>query len=299
MKKSGFKTKQRKPMKRSGFKTSKGFMEIHKAKTGFLEGVPVAVFKTNLKRTPFKKKFWADSLIRNAKPIVVNSGNVHTDVELLDFIIKDYPGKKSPLQGLKGYGFKKKILKQGLTGKWEGEEIYKPGQPLFKPRTPLNRGKSKLRRTKLRLVGHSSTTELKNEIQALLRQIAIRRDGGCILRHYKSEITPRYQECGGYRKDGELILQAEHLHTRSNLSTFADTRLIVCLCKRHHGYYKPQYSDEYYEIVKKHIGKERADLLKRVKEDRGVHRGIDLKMELLNLKKELLKLGPEELKINN
>lgn len=216
MKKSGFKNKQRKPMKRSGFKTSKGFMEIHKAKTGFLEGVPIAVFKTNLKRTPFKQK----------------------------------------------------------------------------PQKPL-------RRTKLRLVGHSSTTELKNEIQALLRQIAIRRDGGCILRNYKSEITPRYQDCGGYRKDGELILQAEHLHTRSNLSTFADTRLIVCLCKRHHGYYKPQHSDEYYEIVKKHIGKERADLLKRVKEDRGVHRGIDLKMELLNLKKELLKLGPEELKINN
>lgn len=33
------------------------------------------------------------------------------------------------------------------------------------------------------------------------------------------------------RNDGELILQADHLTTRANSATYADTRLIVCVCK--------------------------------------------------------------------
>jgi len=44
------------------------------------------------------------------------------------------------------------------------------------------------KRSKLRVVGHSTTAEIKQEIQSILRQIVIRRDGGCILRHYQDEI---------------------------------------------------------------------------------------------------------------
>jgi len=110
-----------------------------------------------------------------------------------------------------------------------------------------------MKKTNIRVVGHSTTKEIKNEIQSLARSIVIKRDGGCILRHYGET-----GKCGGYRKDGQLILQAEHLHTRSNSASFADTRLIVCLCQRHHIYYKPQHSDVYYRIIKKHIGRSRT-----------------------------------------
>lgn len=151
----------------------------------------------------------------------------------------------------------------------------------FKPRKPL-------RRTPLRVVGHSTTTELKNEIQALLRQIVILRDGGCILRHFKNEINPQYQECGDFRKDGQLILQAEHLHSRNNASSFSDTRLIVCICRRHHIFYKRQYPDEYYKLVKKHIGTIRSILLERVQNDHTPYK-IDLKLEKIALEKELQK----------
>lgn len=140
-----------------------------------------------------------------------------------------------------------------------------------KPRKPM-------KRTRLKVKGHSSTTEIKDEIQAEARKHVIKRDGGCILRHY-----PQTGSCGGYRKDGQLILQAEHLHTRSNSASFADVRLIVCLCQRHHIYYKPQHADEYYTIVKKHIGKERTALLKRVQQDFRPHK-MDWKLELLVLK---------------
>lgn len=145
-----------------------------------------------------------------------------------------------------------------------------------------------LRRTRLRVAGTSSTSELKREAQSILRAIVISRDKGCILRNYENELNPQYRECGGYRKDGEMILQAEHLHTRSNASSFADTRLVICLCQRHHIYYKPQHSDEYYRIVRKHIGKERSDLLDRVQQDRSPHKQ-DLRLDILALKQELKK----------
>jgi hypothetical protein len=165
-------------------------------------------------------------------------------------------------------------------------------------RTPLKRTawKKKLtkpmKRTKLRVVGHSETSDLKIDIQALLRAIVIARDGGCIFRHYQNEIEPQYVSCGGFRKDGELILQAEHLHSRSNANSFSDSRLVICVCMRHHIYYKPQYSDEYYRIAKKHIGKTRSALLERVQQDRTAHK-VDLKIEKIALEQELRKLKNE------
>ena len=146
-----------------------------------------------------------------------------------------------------------------------------------------------MRKTKLRLVGQSTSAELKREIQATLRQIVIARDGGCFLRNYTNEITPQYRNCGGYRNDGELILQAEHLHTRSNARSFSDNRLVVCVCQRHHIYYKPQHSDEYNGIAKKYIGKKNAKLWEDVKNDYSPHK-VDLKLELLALKQEFKKL---------
>ena len=146
-----------------------------------------------------------------------------------------------------------------------------------------------MKRTKLRIKGTSTTAQLKDEIQSTLREIVILRDGGCWLRNYKDEITPQYKECGGWRKDGGLILQAEHLNSRSNANSFSDSRLVVCCCKRHHIYYKPQFSDEYNHFARKFIGEENAKLWDRVREDRSPHKQ-DLKLELLALRQELKKL---------
>lgn len=75
---------------------------------------------------------------------------------------------------------------------------------------------------KIRVAGKSDTAELKREIQSLLRQIVIARDGGCILRHV--------------RHCSDTVLQADHLITRANSATYADARLVVCVCRSCHAW---------------------------------------------------------------
>ena len=146
-----------------------------------------------------------------------------------------------------------------------------------------------MKRCKLNLKGHSTTTQKKDEIQYLVREIVIKRDGGCIFRKEKGHI------CTGFAKDGHLILQADHLLSRSNSATFADTRLIVCVCKGIHGW-KSTNSElrkkEYDERVKKLISKERVKLWERCEKDAHAHKThkMDWSMEILNLKNEFNKL---------
>lgn len=147
-----------------------------------------------------------------------------------------------------------------------------------------NRSTVALKRGKLRVVGVSTMAELKKEIQATLRLISIARDGGCVLRNYQESGA-----CGGYRKDGELVLQYDHLHSRTHAISFSDPRLGVCVCKRHHIYWKKQYPITYEAIIRKVIGRKRCKLLDDVREDRGTYK-VDLKLELLVLKKELQKV---------
>ncbi|KKN06976.1 hypothetical protein LCGC14_1071660 [marine sediment metagenome] len=144
-----------------------------------------------------------------------------------------------------------------------------------------NKPQKPMKRTRLKMRGTSDTSVIKEEIQALLRQIVIIRDGGCILRNY-----PETGACGGRNKNGDIIHQAEHLHTRANSASFADHRLVVDICPRHHLYYKPQHADEYYRIVKIHIGPERAKLLEAVQADRSPHK-MDWKLEKLALEQHL------------
>ena len=143
-------------------------------------------------------------------------------------------------------------------------------------------------KTRIRVVGNSDTAEIKERIQALLRQLAIQRDGGCILRHY-----PEAGSCGGYRNTGELILQAEHLVTRSNSVSFADMRNIVCLCRHHHGHFKPEHSLEYWMLIERHIGLARWAWIQRVLNDRAPHRFYlaDWKLAEVALHRELTGLG--------
>lgn len=143
-----------------------------------------------------------------------------------------------------------------------------------------------MKRSKLNIKGHSTTTQKKDEIQYLVREIVIKRDGGCIFRKEKDHV------CTGFAKDGHLILQADHLLSRSNSATFADTRLIVCVCKGIHGW-KSTNSElrkkEYDERVKKLISKDRVKLWERCEKDVHAHKTqkMDWSMEILNLKNEL------------
>src|SRR3990167_7944046 len=114
----------------------------------------------------------------------------------------------------------------------------------------------------LRKRSKSETAQAKDRIQELLRQVSILRDGGCFLRNYAEA-----GKCGGYRKDGELILQFDHLHSRANNISFGDPRLGLCVCLRHHIYFKRQYPAQYETLAIKFIGKRSATLLKRVRED--------------------------------
>ena len=122
-----------------------------------------------------------------------------------------------------------------------------------------------MKKSPLSKIGKSPVSQAKQRVQALLRLLAIKRAGGCILRHYSEAGL-----CGGHRKDGELILQFDHLSTREkNISWHVDLGVIVCI--RHHLYFKRQYPAEYERMAIDNIGEERAKFLYRVRADHKPH----------------------------
>ncbi len=136
---------------------------------------------------------------------------------------------------------------------------------------------------------HSKTPSslAKQDIQRLAREIVILRDGGCIMRD-----LPEFGQCNGFRGDGELILQANHLITRGKNVGYANTLLIVCMCKGHHKGFHSQREKEYRAAIGKLIGAKRRALLKRVEEDRKIYNmtASDWFKEVWALKAELEEL---------
>ena len=131
--------------------------------------------------------------------------------------------------------------------------------------------------------GTSETSVLKEQIQELLREIVIARDGGCILR--------KIRHCGG--EIGQAVLQGDHLITRGNSATYADSRLVVCLCMPCHGGFKKWNEAQYNNMVRGIISKERVELWDKCLKDswRPISkRSADWKLEIINLKNELSKL---------
>jgi hypothetical protein len=115
----------------------------------------------------------------------------------------------------------------------------------------------------MRQTALNPSAQAKKRIQALLREIAIIRDGGCVLRFYSEAGA-----CGGYASSsGHLILQAEHLVSRARSVSFGDMRNIVCLCAHHHGHWKTRNSRRYWELIESIIGPERWAWIKRVEAD--------------------------------
>jgi len=108
-----------------------------------------------------------------------------------------------------------------------------------------------------------TVAQVKKRIQALLRERAIKRDGGCILRHY----TDAAGRCGK-----KLVLQAEHLNGRSHANSFAEMDNIVCLCSAHHLFFKKREPFLYQILVRAHIGEKRWAKIEAWTQDRSEHR---------------------------
>lgn len=157
----------------------------------------------------------------------------------------------------------------------------------IKRKTQLKRGKTSLRRTKLRPVGKSTTAQLKRDIQSLVREIVIIRDGGCVLRNIR--------HCGGEAGVEGVVLQADHLIERSNSATYADPRLVVCVCRRCHGWkhFKKSNHDEYDQMIRKILPKDRVELWDRCRSEKWKAHKMDWEMERLYLKHELKKLSTD------
>lgn len=125
----------------------------------------------------------------------------------------------------------------------------------------------------------SDTADLKKEIQGLVREIVIIRDGTCILRNL--------------RHCTDEVLQADHLITRSNSATYADTRLIVCICRSCHAWKSlggNLRKGQYDALVKTFLPKDRIELWDRCEQDswRPARTGAyDWQMAIVALKAEL------------
>ncbi len=114
-----------------------------------------------------------------------------------------------------------------------------------------------MKRSRLKKKGSSKVSVIKDKIQGALRAKAFERDKTCVIGQNLHMVPLVYRECGPFRNDGEMILQAEHLVGRANSASYADMDNIVLICQRHHFYFKKQHPLRYAEIIKKHIGPER------------------------------------------
>ena len=165
--------------------------------------------------------------------------------------------EKNTCKDMKRSGFKRKV---------------NPSSFLRKPRKPL-------KRTRLHVAGHSSTKQLKQEIQDLLRAIVMKRDGGCIFK--------KVRHCGG--EIGEAVIQADHLITRANSATYADSRLVVCVCRNCH-FWKKYHKGEYDALAKTLLEPQRVMLWEACEKDSWKPtpmRTYDWKMAIVGLKSEL------------
>jgi hypothetical protein len=107
-----------------------------------------------------------------------------------------------------------------------------------------------VKRTPLAQQGTSDTALIKDDIQHWAREIVILRDGDCILKKYRHCDDP--------------VKQADHLITRANSATYADTRLIVCLCRSCHGW-KHWHKEEYDALVKNYPATRPREALGRMR----------------------------------
>lgn len=170
----------------------------------------------------------------------------------------------------------KEVFKNGLVGEYT-EVVY------FKD---MRSGKiGSMRKSSLNKESNTAKAIQKRDIQSKLRQGAILRDGGCILRHYSEAGI-----CSDRRNDGELILQADHLITRGNSATYADLRNVVCLCRGHHIRFKKTHSFLFWKLVERHIGPDRWKWFKLAEADKSRVNKPDWQASILALDQDIKNL---------
>src|ERR1019366_6335941 len=98
----------------------------------------------------------------------------------------------------------------------------------------------RMQRTPLRQNSKSPVAQCKVRIQALLRAIAIIRDGGCWVR-----LFPDILEVLGPCND---VLQYHHLNSGARNISYGDSRLGVCACRRHHYFHDTSYEKDKKEL---------------------------------------------------
>ncbi len=140
----------------------------------------------------------------------------------------------------------------------------------------------------------SETAKIKEDIQAYLRLIVAKRDKGCVLRNLR--------RCGALcevvddKIVSDTVIQADHLLSRANSGTFADPRLVVCVCRSCHGW-KSLGSNlrkkEYDDLVRSILPKDRVELWDKCEAEMSAHKThkMDWRLELLNLKQEYKKIS--------
>ena len=126
--------------------------------------------------------------------------------------------------------------------------------------------------TKIPKEGKSPVSKVKKDIQAALRQAVIVRDKECVVGQHRDDLPENWKLCGKYRKDGQLIVQAEHLAGRAKSVSYADLDNIVLLCSRHHLYFKKQQGMLYWALIRKHIGELRWSKVLAWTKDASVNR---------------------------
>lgn len=125
---------------------------------------------------------------------------------------------------------------------------------------------------KIPKLGKSPVSVVKRQIQAQLRENAIERDKTCVVGQHKELLPENWYVCGPLRKDGEIIVQAEHLCGRTKSKCYADMDNIILLCMRHHFHFKRQRGALYWHIVRKHIGEERWARVQGWEADNAIYR---------------------------
>jgi hypothetical protein len=124
-------------------------------------------------------------------------------------------------------------------------------------RSALSRNTPLKRSSKLRIAGKSEVSEIKRDIQALLREIVIKRDKKC-------------QRCGVASETPNVVFQCDHLLSRAHSATFADSRLCVLLCRPCHGW-KSLGSNlrkaQYDHLIKLSLSKDRVELWDKCEQD--------------------------------
>ncbi len=96
----------------------------------------------------------------------------------------------------------------------------------------------------------------------------------------------RIRKCGNEIFNPDAVYQAEHLVERSNSSTYADPRLVVCVCRNCHGWkhFKKSNHDAYDEMIKQLIEPERVALWEACERD--IHAHKPTRMTLYDWQKE-------------